>query len=528
MNACTGACHAAMDPIGFGFEHYDGIGAFRTTDQNLPVDSNGSIMLDGKMQTFADAPALAKLLAASPQAQACFAKQMTRYALNRWDTAADAASIQSAATTFQGTPQHARPDRAVATSRTFRYRAPAPRGGAAMNEPGDQRRLIQTSKTQAKYSRRAILKRLGIGAGFLPLLSTERARAAAPSGYPDPLHRHHLDGRHLPAQLLPDRRGRGAARDAAVDPARRSRPGARSCSLLRHATKQQSPIDINVMIDVGSKYGGHFTYPAMLTGARQLAQRHRRGADHQRDLPVDRSDLRRQPADAGGVERAAQRRLPPVQELHQLPHGRDAEHAAERSLQAVHEPVRRHGHAPVDMNALIARRKSVLDYVGGELTSFAKNLGTDDKSNVMVHLDSVKSLEDQLKPATGTPATLHGAGRSRRPASTSTPIANYPNHVKFMSDIVAAAVDLRQVARGDDGPHRQRRRQQPDVPVAEHPQPGLPRHRPPGLGELRAEGGDRPVVLSGVRRRGGRQAGRRHRGQRHRPRQHGHPGAATT
>ena len=27
MNACTGACHAAMDPIGFGFEHYDGIGA---------------------------------------------------------------------------------------------------------------------------------------------------------------------------------------------------------------------------------------------------------------------------------------------------------------------------------------------------------------------------------------------------------------------------------------------------------------------------------------------------------------------
>ena len=90
MNACTGACHAAMDPIGFGFEHYDGIGAFRTTDQNLPVDSSGSIMLDGKTQTFADALALAKLLAASPQAQACFAKQMTRYALNRWDTPADA------------------------------------------------------------------------------------------------------------------------------------------------------------------------------------------------------------------------------------------------------------------------------------------------------------------------------------------------------------------------------------------------------------------------------------------------------
>ena len=125
MNACTGACHAAMDPIGFGFERYDGIGAYRTTDQSLPVDSNGSIVLDGKTQTFADAVGLAKLLAASPQAQACFAKQMTRYALNRWDSAADAASILSAATTFQGSLNMRDLITGVATSRTFRYRAPA-------------------------------------------------------------------------------------------------------------------------------------------------------------------------------------------------------------------------------------------------------------------------------------------------------------------------------------------------------------------------------------------------------------------
>jgi Protein of unknown function (DUF1592)/Protein of unknown function (DUF1588)/Protein of unknown function (DUF1595)/Protein of unknown function (DUF1585) len=125
MNACTGACHAAMDPIGFGFERYDGIGAYRTTDQNLPVDSNGSITLDGKMQTFSDAVGLAKLLAASPTAQACFARQMTRYALNRWDSAADAASIQSAATTFRGSLNIRDLITGVATSRTFRYRAPA-------------------------------------------------------------------------------------------------------------------------------------------------------------------------------------------------------------------------------------------------------------------------------------------------------------------------------------------------------------------------------------------------------------------
>jgi hypothetical protein len=124
QNACTGACHSTMDPIGFGFEHYDGIGQWRTTDQNLNVDSTGAIMLDGSLQTFPDAIALTKLLAASPQAQSCFAKQMTRYALNRWDSAADAASIQSAATAFQASGNVRDLIGAVATSRTFRYRTP--------------------------------------------------------------------------------------------------------------------------------------------------------------------------------------------------------------------------------------------------------------------------------------------------------------------------------------------------------------------------------------------------------------------
>jgi hypothetical protein len=124
MNACTGSCHSTMDPIGFGFEHYDGIGQWRTTDQSLPVDSTGAIMLDGTLQTFPDAIALAKLLAASPQAQACFTRQLARYALNRWDTAADAASIQSAATTFQASLNVRDAIAGIATSRTFRYRAP--------------------------------------------------------------------------------------------------------------------------------------------------------------------------------------------------------------------------------------------------------------------------------------------------------------------------------------------------------------------------------------------------------------------
>ena len=40
--ACKG-CHTLMDPIGFGFENYDGIGQWRTTDQGQPVDASGTL-----------------------------------------------------------------------------------------------------------------------------------------------------------------------------------------------------------------------------------------------------------------------------------------------------------------------------------------------------------------------------------------------------------------------------------------------------------------------------------------------------
>ncbi|HVY41280.1 MAG TPA: DUF1592 domain-containing protein [Polyangia bacterium] len=125
QNSCTGACHNAMDPIGYGFENYDGIGQFRTTDQNLPVDASGQIQLNGSMQTFPDAVALTKMLASSPDVQSCFARQWTRYALNRWDTSADLASVQAAAKAFQTSGDMRDLIAAVATSRTFRYRAPA-------------------------------------------------------------------------------------------------------------------------------------------------------------------------------------------------------------------------------------------------------------------------------------------------------------------------------------------------------------------------------------------------------------------
>ena len=523
MNACTGACHATMDPIGFGFEHYDGIGAFRTTDQSLPVDSNGSITLDGKMQTFADAPALAKLLAASPQAQACFAKQMTRYALNRWDTAGRRRVDPVGGDDVPGHAEHARPDRRGGHVADLPLPGARARGGAAMTTDPTTTRgiLIKTSKTQAKYSRRAILKRLGIGAGFLPLLSTERARAAAPSGYPTRFIAITWTDGICPPNFYPDRRGGRAARDAAVDP-HAAATWSSKLLLFRHATKQQSPIDINVMIDVGSKYGGHFTYPAMLTGGVSSPN----GTDEVPTINATFPSIDQIYADNLLTQGVSNAQLNvgcrPYKSYTSFRTGGTPNTQQNDPYKLFTSLFGGTTMPPVDMNALIARRKSVLDFVGGELTAFAKNLGTDDKNKVMVHLESVRSLEDQLKPVDRHARHLHGAGHHADRAQL--------QHHRQLPEPREVHVGpgrgrrhLRQVARRDDGPDRQRRRQQPDVPVAEHPDARLPRHRAPGLGELRAEGGDRPVVLLGVRGRGGRQARRRHRGQRDGPRQHRHP-----
>ncbi len=42
-NATCSACHARMDPLGFGLENFDAIGQWRTQDGKFPVDSSGTL-----------------------------------------------------------------------------------------------------------------------------------------------------------------------------------------------------------------------------------------------------------------------------------------------------------------------------------------------------------------------------------------------------------------------------------------------------------------------------------------------------
>lgn len=76
---CAG-CHATMDPIGFGLEHFDAIGGYRTIDNGQAIDATGELP-DGR--TFDGAVELGGLLADDPQLYRCMAEQLLTYALGR-------------------------------------------------------------------------------------------------------------------------------------------------------------------------------------------------------------------------------------------------------------------------------------------------------------------------------------------------------------------------------------------------------------------------------------------------------------
>jgi len=77
------ACHSMIDPLGFAFENYDAIGAYRTMENGKPVDATGTLKVGTLNVTFKNAIELLPALAKAPEAQACMATQWLRYGLRR-------------------------------------------------------------------------------------------------------------------------------------------------------------------------------------------------------------------------------------------------------------------------------------------------------------------------------------------------------------------------------------------------------------------------------------------------------------
>jgi hypothetical protein len=128
--ACTMPCHGIIDPIGYAFEEYDAIGAFRATDQGQPVNSAATIPLPGGALTVKDAPDLIRQLVHRDDTIDCLVRQWLRYALRRNDARGDYHSLETAGAAFRAASYDIkRLLVALSGTRSFTHRTPSPGEG---------------------------------------------------------------------------------------------------------------------------------------------------------------------------------------------------------------------------------------------------------------------------------------------------------------------------------------------------------------------------------------------------------------
>jgi hypothetical protein len=124
-NPCA-SCHFLFDPIGFAFENYDGIGRYRTTDNDQPVDASGTLQLGSGTVKFKDAVELMPALAAAEEVRSCLATQWTRYLLRREESKGDMPSLEAIQKAFRDSSYDMRELLvAIVSSDAFMRRTPA-------------------------------------------------------------------------------------------------------------------------------------------------------------------------------------------------------------------------------------------------------------------------------------------------------------------------------------------------------------------------------------------------------------------
>lgn len=290
----------------------------------------------------------------------------------------------------------------------------------------------------ARYSRRRVLQGLGLGLGMLPVLDADAA-------------------------LAPRRRGRsclviatftnGVIRDAFFPQGEGEDLTALSLPAI---TEPLAPwkkdllfmgnLEVRNFTDWPGHGGAHENYCTVFTG--------RRG------LPKDTGDPRFIPVVAGGMSidhhiamGLAKRERFVVPALHlgcQVDKHGGGEMQARNSFRDFGQP-----NSPEDdpyavfstlfaggkhkdpaLDRLRAERRSLLDFVGGELESFRRTLGADDRAKVEAHLASVREIETQL---TAPPR----AADCRAPALPRLDVAdqkNYPQVIDLQTRLAVAAL----------------------------------------------------------------------------------------
>jgi hypothetical protein len=271
---------------------------------------------------------------------------------------------------------------------------------------------IRTSSTRERLSRRAFLKRVGASAALLPLLDAGIARAAPGT---------------FPKRLITIAWSNGVAQPSFYPPANdpTASPIMQPLAALKAKVTMVAGLDYKTMLDTGHPYDGHFSFPTMFTGTyKNLGGQNSAAAGPSIDQVVSTA--------------IAQSVNLPVPLLSIAVQGNSTSYRSDGTSNTGETEVARlyttlfasQAMPGSQLSVLTARRKSVLDYIVPELSSFANNRGTDDRAKIAAHLDSIRQIETSLS-ATTTAQCM--------PVDPGAP-TEYQASVKAFSDLVGMAL----------------------------------------------------------------------------------------
>jgi hypothetical protein len=272
-----------------------------------------------------------------------------------------------------------------------------------------------------KYSRRALLKTLGVGAALLPMLNNEAVAATTPGGTVGP------DG--FPKRFICVVMTNGIYQKSWWQPSNGTDLTTGTllpimAPLTPFRNKLLIPHNISIQnVFNSNNYGGHFGFTCILTGTQKgtsasidtlIAQATPNLPNAQLNLGCRTSNSHLS-YKAGGIGNTPN--SSPKNVFNQLFAGANLN--------------------PAQISNVQARRKSILDLVTTQLTAFQGVVGTDDKIKIQSHLAAIRDIEDSLSGQTTT------AGCTTPVVDTTpdfTTTANYPKLVAAQMQLAAAAV----------------------------------------------------------------------------------------
>lgn len=114
------SCHTKMDDLGLGLEIFDAIGAYRETENDLPIDATSTFDDRG---TFNGARELGQLLADDPRTSACLVQNLFRVATGRIEVAGEEPALSGVRDRFVEDHSFENLLLALVASDAFRYAA---------------------------------------------------------------------------------------------------------------------------------------------------------------------------------------------------------------------------------------------------------------------------------------------------------------------------------------------------------------------------------------------------------------------